>query len=111
MSGISPIRAGQTDPPAHLKFIDDQGKPVPFAAGTTFTWYVYNPKNNVTVTGQGTFNITNEAQGLVDYQWHVNDTKNLSGTYKMYAGYVLPTGGVGFGDEVDVTVKPLFVQQ
>lgn len=111
MSGISPMRQGQTDPPAHLRFVDDTGKAVPFPTGTTFTWYIYNSKTNITTQGLGSFTITNGAQGLVDYNWDARDTKNISGTYKMFAGYVLPTGGVGFGDEVDVTVTPFFVQQ
>ena len=110
MAGISPIRQGQTDPPAHLKFLDDLGKPLSFPAGTTFRLYLYQPKTNVTVQGAGTFTLTNLAQGLVDYQWAAQDVAT-PGLYKVYAQYTLPSGSVGYGDEEDLFIKPVFAQQ
>lgn len=111
MSGISPMRQGQTDPPAHLRFLDDTGKAIPFPNGTAFNFYIFDPNSGQTTLGQGTFSLVNEAQGMVDYNWHVNDTLHRSGKIRVFADYTLPTGGHGFGDEVEIIVKPLFVQQ
>lgn len=110
MAGISPMHQGDTYPPALFTFIDDNGNFVPLPSGTVFTLIIYNPKNNSTTVGQGTWSTPNLSQGQAIYQWASADTANV-GTYKLYVRFQTPTAQTGSTDEISWTILPLYVQQ
>lgn len=106
VSDISPVRQGQTDPPAQWNLRNLKGDIVPLPTGTVFTLYLYNTSTEQLIIGSGTWDTTNIASGIATYNWNTNDTQ-VVGEYKVFAAYVTPGGGHGFIDEVDFVVKPL----
>lgn len=110
MNDISPVKVGQTDPPAHWQFKDALGNAISMPTGTTFTQYIYNVNTGITAIGAGSFNIVDLSQGKVDYLWNATDSA-VAGNYEVYVGYVLPTGGAGFTDSVEWIVNPITIQQ
>lgn len=111
ISDISPMRVGQTDPPALFQIQTISGQSVPLDAGTTFVLYIRNPKTNQSIQGTGTWDTTNIAtQGVAIYNWTVNDTtKPGPGDYELIAQYTRPNGKVGFLDPVPWTIIPEFI--
>jgi hypothetical protein len=110
MAGITPMRQGDTYPPAMFIFKDDNGNIVPLPAGSTFTLEIYNPKDNSVRAGIGTFDTTQLSSGKVIYSWNSNDTA-VVGTFSLYIKFVTPSSGTGSSDPISWTILPLFVQQ
>ena len=109
---ISPFRVGQTFPPAHYTFRDGSGAAIPLPTGTTFTMYIYNPANNTTVLGQGTWtsSATSLANGQADYAWNAADSATV-GSYQVFVGFITPSGQQGFSDANQWDIVPIFYQR
>jgi hypothetical protein len=110
IDSISPFRQGQTYPPATWYLQDTEGNTLILPTGTAFTLYIYHPQTNQTVTGAGTWDTSNLANGIVVYQWNAADSAQ-PGTYFIYLGFVTPTGQQGYTKPVQWVIDPLLYQQ
>lgn len=110
MSGITPMRQGDTYPDAVWHFQDDNGNVKPLPTGTTFQFIIYDPKTNFIQIGAGSWDTTNIAQGMATYSWATGDTATV-GNYKCYAKFTTTGGKIGTTDPQDFVVQPITVQQ